>query len=91
MQLGQVFKRIRKDQGISQMDASKKCGISQSYLCQIEAGKRTVEMKTYSKLAAVYKTPLPFILWEAIELKDVPVNKRSAFKEIKPLVDNLIK
>lgn len=90
MNIGHVLKGIRLEQNKKQGDVAALCGITQSYLSQIERGGRNVEMKTFKKLAKIYKTPTPFVLWLSIELKDVPANKRPLFKQLKPMVDNMI-
>ncbi|GAV21573.1 helix-turn-helix transcriptional regulator [Carboxydothermus pertinax] len=49
------LKQLRKANGLTQMEMAKKLGISDSYYCQIENGKRRMSLKTALDIAAILK------------------------------------
>lgn len=65
--LGEYFKRLRKEQGLSIRSAAQKCKISSSYLSKIEAGDtfKTIGVDTLVKLAKFYGIPVEAMLQEA--------------------------
>ncbi|MEJ7508532.1 transcriptional regulator with XRE-family HTH domain [Staphylococcus simulans] len=51
MKFGQNIKQIRKRMNITQSELATKMGISQSYLSDIENGRKNPSIKTVKKLA----------------------------------------
>lgn len=50
------LRRMRKDRDLTQLEISKKLGISQQYYCLIESGKRqgNIDLKILSGLSLVF-------------------------------------
>ncbi len=47
--------KLREDRGMSQREAAEKIGISHSFICLLEAGKRTPSLGALTKIAKFYK------------------------------------
>lgn len=91
MNYGYALKSIREELKISQGDAAKKSGISQTYLSQLENNsKKEPSKKILSKLAKVYKIPPVLIMYRAVEEKDVPKDKKQLFAPLSPIINSLI-
>lgn len=56
------LKQLRLQAGLTQMEAAKRLGISNTALSQYESGKRTPGMSALSSLAGVYHVPLSYLL-----------------------------
>jgi len=56
------LKQLRLESGLTQMQAAKLLGISNTALSQYESGKRTPGMNALSSLAGVYHVPLSYLL-----------------------------
>lgn len=89
MNLGQAIKEIRKQQGLTQTELSKKAKITQTALSQIENGKRPGD-KTLKKLSEALKTPEALLYIMAMEKKDVPASKRLLYEQLFPAIKGLI-
>lgn len=46
MNIGLAIKKIRKTQSISQKELAESCGITPTFMCLIENGKKEISMKT---------------------------------------------
>ncbi len=53
MRIGYKIKEIRKNIRISQSKLASKVGISNSYLCDIEAGRKRISVETLIKIADI--------------------------------------
>lgn len=52
------LKEIREKAGLTQLDMAQKLGISESYYCQLENGKRKMSLDNALKISAILrKTP----------------------------------
>jgi XRE family transcriptional regulator, regulator of sulfur utilization len=90
MDISSALRKVRKDSGLSQGEFAAKAGITQTYVSLIEGGRKVPSVEVIQKYETIGKIPLAIILWWGIQEKDVPKNKKVAFRELKPLVDNLI-
>ncbi|MEO7046583.1 MAG: helix-turn-helix transcriptional regulator [Ferruginibacter sp.] len=90
MNIGNALKEARKNKGYNQVEASIKIGISQTYLSQIEGDKKKASADMIEAICKVYNIPVQVIIWKSVDEKLVAPNKRKSFKELKPLIDNLI-
>lgn len=54
-EIGQKIKEARMAAEMSQTELAKKAGITNQFVCQIEAGKKGASVETLSKLAKVLK------------------------------------
>lgn len=64
--IGQKFKDLRQQQGISQNELAKRCNISASYLSHIEAGNRNLSLETFSALCRELCVSSDFILFDQL-------------------------
>lgn len=70
-QVGARIKSLRETQGLTQVQLSDACGISQPALSAIERGDtKRPEAETILKIAAVLKTTPQFLIWDH-QLPDV--------------------
>lgn len=90
MDISKALKELRKQTVFTQKEFADKLGITQTYLSLLESGKKTPSMDLVQVYSQLMKMPLAVILWRSVNEKDVHPSKKKAFKELKPLVDNLI-
>ena len=92
MKIGNGIKVLRKKSGLSQTEFANSIGINQSYLSQIEGGKKNPSTDLLEKIANHFKTPLPILFWFCVDESDIKESKKlEAFKIVKPSIDALIK
>lgn len=92
MNLSSALKSARVDYtDLNQMDFAEKMGLTQTYVSQIENGRKKPSMDVIQRYSQVCEMPIPIILWMAFDEKDVKKNKLKVFRELKPVIDNLIK
>ena len=91
MNLGKAIKRFRSERNMSQGDLCREAEISLTFLSQIENGRNNPSVETMEKISDALKVPVAIISFYAIEETDVQPNKREFFKEVFPLMDNLMK
>ena len=61
--IGQRITDIRKEKGMTQVQLSERCGLSQVHISRIEAGKYDIRLDT---LAAIAKALGRRIAWEEV-------------------------
>lgn len=91
MTIGQKLKELRKQDSLKQGVVAKALGISQTYLSQVESGKRNPSTSLLDRIAAYYSMPLPVLIWAALTEDDVTPDKREFYKSVKPTVDAIVK
>lgn len=92
MKIGEVVKELRKKivPKVTQKEFALKVGITQTYLSQIENGKKLPTIETLDKISKALGIPTPILTWKALEESDISEGKRESFKLLKGSVDNLI-
>lgn len=65
LQVGLNFRRLRKEQGLTQEQAAELTGVSQQYISELESGKRNPTVLTLHELSAPFHA-------EAIDLLRSP-------------------
>jgi|SRR6185312_6117782 len=91
MNIGNALRDIRQTiAGRRQNDVANATGLSQTYLSQIESGKKIPSQEVIEILCKEYKVPVPIVIWQAMDISDVAKEKQKAFKTIKPIVDDLL-
>lgn len=91
MNIGSALRDIRQNvDGRRQQEIAKVTGLSQTYLSQVEGGKKNPTTEVIEKLCMEYQVPMAFVMWKAMEMKDVHKSKQRALGLIKPIVDDLI-
>lgn len=90
MNLGNTIKDIRKYKGYTQGDFAMECGITQTYLSQIENNQKEPNLSVLKKIAKKLVVPLPILFFLSITEEDVQPEKREMFNTISPTVKNII-
>jgi transcriptional regulator with XRE-family HTH domain len=91
MNIGSALRDIRQNVAKRrQNEVAQSIGISQTYLSQVEGGKKVPHQEVVEKLCKEYKVPIAIVVWQGLETKDVDKSKKKAFEMIKPIVDDLV-
>lgn len=90
MDISKALKEVRKSTLLSQKEFSVRSKLSQTYISLIENGKKVPSLEVVGQYEEICKVPLAIIMWKSITEKDVQKNKLKVFKELKPVVDNLM-
>ncbi|MBF0693421.1 MAG: helix-turn-helix transcriptional regulator [Flavobacterium sp.] len=90
MNLGLVIKNIRKQRGQTQQEFASSCGITQTYLSQIESNSKEPNLSTLKEISGNLQIPLPILFYLSLNEDDITPEKRQAFEIINPSVKSLI-
>lgn len=90
MDLGSIIKKLRKQKGLTQTEFASLCGITQTYLSQIEGNLKEPNLSTLKTISENISIPLPILFFLSMTEDDVQPNKRRAFEIIRPSVKSLI-
>ena len=93
MHIGQTIRKLRKEKlkELNQGEFAVKAGITQSYLSLLERGHKEPSPTTLKKIAEVLDIPLAVIFWYGLEEKDIQPEKLELFKQVKPIIDEMIR
>jgi len=91
MNYGLIIKELRVSKmKQNQTEFAEGCGITQTYLSQLETGHKKPSTDLLEKIANHVDVPLPIIFWKSITENHISEDKRESFKRLKPSIDNLI-
>lgn len=90
MDLGIVIKNIRKQKGQTQGEFASLCGITQTYLSQIESNIKEPSLPILKTISEQLGMPLPILFFQSLTNDDVHPSKRDAFELVNPSVKSLI-
>jgi transcriptional regulator with XRE-family HTH domain len=90
MNLGNAIKEIRTQKGLKQNTFAKVCGISQTYLSQIENNQKLPNISILKKIASHLQIPLPMLFFLALDEHDIPKGKKNAFNLVSSTLKTLI-
>lgn len=90
MDLGNVIKNIRKQKGQTQSEFAHACGITQTYLSQIESNLKEPNLSTLKSISENLNVPLPILFFLSMTDEDIHPNKRQAFQIVSPSVKSLV-
>jgi XRE family transcriptional regulator, regulator of sulfur utilization len=90
MDLGNVIKNIRKQKGQTQSEFALSCGITQTYLSQIETNSKEPNLATLKLISKNLHLPLPILFFLSMTEDDVQPSKRKAFQIVSPSVKSLV-
>jgi len=90
MDLGSVIKDIRKQKKQTQEEFALSCGITQTYLSQIEGNLKEPNLSTLKEISDKLNLPLPILFFLSMTEDDVQPNKRKAFKIVSPSIKSLV-
>ncbi|MFA7446448.1 MAG: helix-turn-helix transcriptional regulator [Flavobacteriaceae bacterium] len=90
MDLGTAIRNIRKQRGQTQIEFASSCGITQTYLSQIENNSKEPNLSILKKISENLEVPLPILFFMSLNNEDVKPEKREAFELITPSVKSLV-
>ncbi|MDA3778926.1 MAG: helix-turn-helix transcriptional regulator [Bacteroidales bacterium] len=90
MDLGIVIKNIRKQKGQTQAEFASLCGITQTYLSQIESNAKEPTISTLKNICEKLDMPLPILFFQSLTSEDVNPSKRNAFELVSPSIKSLV-
>lgn len=90
MNLGATIKSLRKQKGQTQEEFASKCGITQTYLSQIEGNLKEPNLSTLKSISDQMNVPLPIMFFLSMTDDDVQPNKRKAYEIVGPSVKSLV-
>jgi transcriptional regulator with XRE-family HTH domain len=90
MDLGNIIKNIRKQRGQTQSEFALSCGITQTYLSQIESNLKEPNLSTLKSISENLDIPLPILFFLSMTEDDVQPGKRKAFQKVSPSVKSLV-
>ena len=70
MGIGDNLKRIREANGITQCELAEKVGITQSMLCQLERGTKTLSLPLAKEIAGILKCSIEELIETKSEQKE---------------------
>lgn len=90
MNLGNTIKQARKNKGLKQNFFAEKCGITSSYLSQIENNVKDPNLSILKVISLNLGLPLPILFFLSLDDEDIQPQKKEAFQMISPAVKSLI-
>ncbi len=83
------LQQLRKDAGLKKKDIAERAHISQSYISEIEAGKKDPPIKTLQKICSSLDVTLSEFFADENQTSKVPLNKIKKLNELFIKVENL--
>ncbi len=90
MQIGDAVKALREAKKIKQGELAKLCGITQTYLSQIENNKKRPNFNMLEKIGKCIGVPIPVLMFLSLSEDDVDDSKKALFKVMKPSIEKFI-
>lgn len=90
MDLGTTIRTIRKQRKQTQNEFAFSCGITQTYLSQIETNSKQPNLSTLKEISICLDIPLPILFFLSLNNDDIKPEKRDAFNLINPSVKSLV-
>ena len=90
MNLGNIIKKTRKQRNQTQEEFALSCGITQTYLSQIENNLKEPNLSTLKTISNNLEIPLPIMFFLSLTEDDIQLNKKEAFELIRPSVKSLV-
>ena len=87
MNIGSAITEFRKNAGFSQRQLAKNVGITPSYLCQVELGRRHPSSMLLKRISSALNIPPEVLFWEAMDVPtDLPQAERDLCEQAKKIV-----
>lgn len=90
MKIGATIKKLRKEKKIMQIDFAKQCGISQTYLSQLENDERNPTVDVLERISSVLEIPYPVLSFLSITIDSVPEEKKEVYKRMEKVMFGLV-
>lgn len=90
MDLGLTIKKLRQQNGFNQSQFAEACGITQTYLSQIENNLKEPNISTLRNISNQLSVPLPVLFFLTLDDNDIQEDKRNAFNLLAPSIKSMI-
>ena len=90
MHIGIAVKHIRTKKNLTQEQLARLSGLSRTTISQIETGLKQPQSKNLRSICEVLSVPESTIYLYGLELLDVPDSKKELFKNLHPILQNII-
>lgn len=90
MNLGTTIKNLRLQKGFKQNSFAEQCGITQTYMSQIENNAKEPNLSTLKVISEKLSIPLPVLFFLSLSMDDIDPEKREAFKHLDPSIKSMI-
>ncbi|MBS1527473.1 MAG: helix-turn-helix transcriptional regulator [Bacteroidetes bacterium] len=90
MDLGFTIKNLRKQRKQTQQEFAERCGITQTYLSQIENNLKEPNMSTLDEISKELSLPLPLLFFLSMTESDIPEPKRQDFMKMAPALKSFV-
>ena len=91
MNYGKTIKDFRVDRMKQrQCVFAENVGITQTYLSQIENGKKKPSTELLERISNFIDVPLPIMFWNSITEQDIAPEKIEAFRVLQPSINRFI-
>jgi len=90
MDLGATIKNLRKQSGQTQTEFATTCGITQTYLSQIENNQKEPNLSVLGEISKQLNIPVPILFFLSLNEEDIPENKRQTFMIMGPPIKSFI-
>ena len=91
MNIGATIKTLRKEKNIKQIDLAQNCGISQTYLSQIEKGLKIPTIDVLEKISTNLGLPYPVLSFLTLDTSNISEDKKEIYNKFQPVISGLIK
>lgn len=91
MQVGQIIKELRKNNGYLQSDFADKLDITPTYLSLIEKNKKTPSIDLLQKIGDLLNVPPSVLAYLSTTTDQVSPEKKKLFEEVNPIIEKLIR
>lgn len=91
MNYGKTIKEFRVDRAKQRQGVfAENVGITQTYLSQIENGKKTPSTDVLERISKYIDVPLPIMFWNSVTEQDVALEKLEIFRFLQPSINQFI-
>lgn len=90
MNLGTTIKTLRKRKRLGQKTLAAACGVTHTYLSQVENNRKRPSPDLMDALARELEVPVPILYFLSMDDQDVDPNKAQAFEVLKKPIDAMI-
>ena len=90
MDIGKVIREARKSRGLKQQSFAAMCGITQTYLSQIENNIKEPTLSLLKRVAENRHLPLPILYFLSLEKEDIEERKQDAYELLMPSIKSLV-
>lgn len=91
MHLGEAIKDIRVKKKISQGSLAETLEISQSYLSQVERGRKKPSLELLEKISKKLEIPVFYFMLNALDVDvDIKEGKRDSYRQIRPIINSMV-